>query len=122
MPRAKKKKVEVINQFLHDISKAGANTTAMEKVSSSTVAEQDMETYEDPLEAEAKQLQKEMMECIKKARVNVREATVDVRKAEASLRHEQRLSEERDKRWWAAERRKEPPPAHLQLASGATRR
>ena len=38
-----------------------------------------------------------------------------VRKAEAALRHEQRLAEEREKRWWAAERHSEPPPAYLQL-------
>ena len=30
-------------------------------------------------------------------------------------RHEQRLAEERERRWWAAERHKEPPPAYLQL-------
>ena len=38
-----------------------------------------------------------------------------VRKAEAALRNEKRLTEERDKRWWAAEKRDEPPPAYLQL-------
>lgn len=33
----------------------------------------------------------------------------------AALRHEKRRAEERDKRWWAAEQRKEKPPAYLQL-------
>ena len=38
-----------------------------------------------------------------------------MRKAEAELRHEERRKEERMKRWEAAERRPEPPPAYLQL-------
>ena len=39
----------------------------------------------------------------------------EVRKAEAGLRREERLAEERGKRWDAAERRKERSPAYLQL-------
>ena len=31
------------------------------------------------------------------------------------MQHEKRRAEERDKRWWAAEQRSEPPPAYLQL-------
>ena len=48
-------------------------------------------------------------------RASVKEAAVEVRKAEAALRRERRLDEEREARWWAAERRKEAPPAYLQL-------
>jgi len=45
----------------------------------------------------------------------VAKCNLEVRKAESALRHEQRLAEERERRWWAAERHKEPPPAYLQL-------
>lgn len=62
-------------------------------------------TAESSYEAEDKKLQKEAAAVTKAARTSVREAAFDVRVAEAALRHERRLEEEREKCWWAAERR-----------------
>ena len=115
MPRPKKAKVEVPKVFGSGTIDVSTGTTGVEEASASTVAEQDDGTRDDSLEAQDKELRKQVATLIKMARKNVQEAAVDVRKAEAALRHEQRLDEERTKRWWAAERRKGPPPAYLQL-------
>jgi hypothetical protein len=65
--------------------------------------------------AEERELRKRVKKSTDGARQLVAKCNLEVRKAESALRHEQRLAEERERRWWAAERHKEPPPAYLQL-------
>ena len=94
---------------------ASTGATDVEEASASTVAAQEDQTREDSLEAEYREERKELAAVAKLARAAAQKAAVDVRKAEAGLRREQRLEEERGRRWDAAERRQEPPPAYLQL-------
>ena len=115
MPRPKKTKVEALEDLGPAIIAASTGTTDVEELSASTVAEQDGRTHKDSLEAEYKEERQELAAVTKLARAAVQKAAVDVRKAEAALRRERRLDEERGRRWDAAERRQEPPPAYLQL-------
>jgi len=115
MPRPKKKKVEVINGLRPGSLDTSTGATAVEEASASTVDENIKEPHVDSLKAEEKELRLWAKGETAKQRKLVQEYKVHVRKAEAALRHEQRLAEERERRWWAAERHAEPPPAYLQL-------
>ena len=115
MPRPKKAKVEAPKSLGPATTTANTGATDVEEASESTVAAQEDQTREDSLEAEYREERKELAAVAKLARAAAQKAAVDVRKAEAGLRREQRLEEERGRRWDAAERRQEPPPAYLQL-------
>ena len=115
MQRPKKKKVEVAECLAPATTDTSTGTTAAEDVSAATMAD---EMEDDELEwakSEEKRLRKFAKSATAEQRKAVQELNVEVRKAEAALRHEQRLAEERERRWWAAERHTEPPPAYLQL-------
>lgn len=114
-PRAKKARLPRVGTERSGISGAVAAVCSTEEASPSGTMELVLGTVSSDDEAEDKELQKQAAALTKAARKSVREAAVDVRKAEAALRHEQRRVEEREKRWWAAERRDAPPPAYLQL-------
>ena len=86
-----------------------------EEHSSAADLEQEEHTQEHSEDDDDKEVRQEVNEMVKSARAEVRAAAVAVRKAEQAVRHEKRMAEERDKRWWAAEQRDEPPPAYLQL-------
>ena len=111
MPRPKKKKVELPNFLGAATTVVSTGTADVEEASASTEAEQGGRTREDSLKAEYKEERQELAAVTKLARNLVQQVAVAVQLAEAKLRREQRLEEERMKRWDAAERRKEPPPA-----------
>ena len=90
-------------------------TPSRRSESAANLIEENEHTREDSDELSAKEARQEANELVKMARAGARAAAVGVRKAEVALRNEKRTAEERDKRWEAAERRKEPPPAYLQL-------
>ena len=115
MPRPKKTKVELSDSFGAGTAAASTGTTDVEEASASTEAEQGGTTDEASLEAEYKEERHELAAVTKLARNLAQKAAVAVRVAEAKLRREERLDEERGRRWDAAERRQEPPPAYLQL-------
>lgn len=115
MPRPKKSKVEATLGCRYGTTAASTGTTDVEEASASTVAEQGGRTRTDVLKAEYKEERQELAALTKLAGNLVKKKVVDVRMAEAKLRREERLDEERMKRWDAAERRDEPPPAYLQL-------
>ena len=87
------------------IRSAAPAVNSKEEASPTGPMELKLGTAESSYEAEDKELQKEAAAVTKAARTSVREAALDVRVAEAALRHERQLEEEREKRWWAAERR-----------------
>ena len=115
MPRPKKAKLQystgIGQPFVAVISAATIN----EEASPPALKEQDAPTHDDSFEVVDKAMLKDAATVTKMARASVKEAAVDVRVAEAKLRRERKLDEEREQRWWAAERREEAPPAYLQL-------
>ena len=111
MKRPKKAKVAVANDDEHSTSSASTGTPAIEEGSASTDIEEDAGSHVDSQET----LRKEEKGILTQLRKLVQDSKVLVRKAEAALKHEERLEEEREKRWWSAERRDESPPAYLQL-------
>ena len=102
--RPKKKKVPVVENVANDEVPWATGSTVQEEASASTL----MDDGDDVALEEAKVQEKELKVWVKgsvdKARKLVAECKVHVRKAEAALRHEERLAEERERRWWAAER------------------
>ena len=115
MPRPKKARPPQVGTERSGISSAVAAASSKEEASPSGPMELELGTAESSDKAVDQELLKDAAKLTKTARCSVREATVVVRKAEAALRQEQRRAEERMKRWDAAERRPEPPPAYLQL-------
>ena len=115
MPRPKKAKVDHLELKRSESAATSPATTATEEASPSGSQELDLGTREASVSEESKVLRKKVNDLVRKARAAVAQAAVDRRKAEAELRHEERRKEERMKRWEAAERRPEPPPAYLQL-------
>jgi hypothetical protein len=115
MPRPKKAKVDHLELKRSESAATSPATTATEEASPSGSQELDLGTREASVSEESKVLRKKVNDLVRKARAAVAQAAVDRRKAEAELRHEERRKEERLKRWEAAERRPEPPPAYLQL-------
>jgi len=115
MPRPKKAKVQLVAES--GLTESTGITGSMQSEESTAAAhvEQEELTSEEEEEADDKEARQEANELVRCARAEVHAAWVSVRKAEAALRHEKRRAEERDKRWWAAEQRKEKPPAYLQL-------
>jgi hypothetical protein len=102
MPRPKKKKVEAPKSLGPATTTASTGTTDVQEDSASTVAEQDGRTHKDSLEAEYKEERHELAAVTKLARAAAQKAAVAVRVAEAKLRREERLEEERMKRWESA--------------------
>ena len=115
MPRPKKKKFQEVESLGQRTTTSSTGGTEKEEESADNLIEEDEHTHEDSDELSDKEARQEATELVNMARAGARAAAVGVRKAEAALRHEKRTAEERDKRWEAAERRKEPPPAYLQL-------
>jgi hypothetical protein len=115
MPRPKKKQVEQTAALLNSTLGGSTGTSAEEEMSASTGVAEDKGSCDGSLEAQEKELRAWAKGKIAEQRKVVQELSVVLRKAEAALRHEQRLAEEREKRWWAAERYSEPPPPYLQL-------
>ena len=113
--RPVKKKVVVTEQQRSEQVTASTGTTAAEEASASTLMEEDDDLELEEAKAEERELRKIVKKSTDGARQLVAKCNLEVRKAESALRHEQRLAEERERRWWAAERHKEPPPAYLQL-------
>ena len=115
IPRPKKSKV--LSKEGSGLESVVADTSEIDQGEEDSASTSPVEVAhsDTPSESDDEDLQKEAAAVTKMARAAVREAAVEVRKAEAALRHERRLDEERERRWWAAERRKEAPPAHLQL-------
>ena len=101
-PRAKKARPPRMESEGSGISGATAAFSSTEEASPCGPMELELGSAESSDEAENKELQKEAAALTKAARKSVSEATVEVRKAEAALRHERRLDEERERRWWAA--------------------
>ena len=115
MPRPKKAKAlpaEESGMESVPTDSAEINYREDESCSTSPVAEAPSATS---FEVVDKAMLKDAATVTKMARASVKEAAVDVRVAEAKLRRERKLDEEREQRWWAAERREEAPPAYLQL-------
>ena len=115
MPRPKKAKLQLVTESGLTESTGITGTTQSEESSAAAHLEQEELTSEEEEEADDKEARQQVNKLVKTARAEVQAAAVAVRKAEAALRHEKRCAEERDKRWWAAEQRKEKPPAYLQL-------
>ena len=115
MPRPKKAKVDPVKLKASESAATTSAATATEKASSHDVQELDLDPSEACVSVENEILRKQVIQLVKKARAAVSQAAVGLRKAEAELRHEERRKEERMKRWEAAERRPERPPAYLQL-------
>ena len=115
MPRPKKTKVEAVEHLGAGNTSTSTGLTEQEEASASNQIEEDGGTLEDCEEESDKEARQQTNQFVKNARADVRETSIAVQKAEAALRHEKRRAEERDKRWWVAEQRDEPPPAYLQL-------
>jgi hypothetical protein len=113
--RPKKKKSDEVASSGAGTGSPGTGPTAVEEPSAATSTEPLEQTPPEPKASPGKALREEAAEDTARAVDEVEEATVVVRKAEAALTREKRLREERNRRWEAAERRKEPPPAWLQL-------
>jgi hypothetical protein len=115
MPRPKKAKVQQLEESGLDESTGITGDMQAEESSSAAPLEQEEHTVSESEEEDQKEGREMANDLVKMARAKVKPAAVDVRVAEARLRAEKRRAEERDKRWWAAEQRDEPPPAYLQL-------
>ena len=115
MPRPKKTKVEAVDDLGPGTTSTSTGHTEQEEASASTLIEEDEGDSSDSEDISDKEARSSANKLVKMAREGRQAALVQVRKAEAGLRQEKRCAEERDKRWWAAEQRKEPPPAYLQL-------
>ena len=115
MPRPKKSKLQALGESRQNENSGVAGDRPADEMGDAAVCEQDEHASEEVEEASDKEARQQANELVKNARAEVHAAAADVRKAEAALRHEKRRAEERDKRWWAAEQRDEPPPAYLQL-------
>ena len=115
MPRPKKAKLQYSNGIGQPSATVISAATTNEEMSPPALKEQDAPTHDGSLEVVDKGMLKDAAAVTKLARASVKEAAVDVRIAEAKLRRERPLDEEREERWWAAERREVAPPAYLQL-------
>ena len=69
----------------------------------------------DPPESPGKRLRDEAAERTALAAGRLGMAETELRKAEAAFKREERLDEERTKRWWRAETAREPPSAVTQM-------
>ena len=114
-PRPKKSKVIMAEDQRTGATSMATGSSVEEEESGCNMLDEDDGTSVDSLITEEKELWQSAKKTTADARKQVQELTVLVRKAEAALRHEKRLEEEREKRWWAAERRADKPPAYLQL-------
>ena len=115
VPRPKKTKVEAVEHLGPGTTSTSTGLTEQEEASASNQIEEDGGTLEDCEEESDKEARQQANQFVKNARADVRAMNIAVQKAEAALRHEKRRAEERDKLWWVAEQRDEPPPAYLQL-------
>ena len=105
MPRPKKAKLQYDEESGQPSATAITAATANEEVTPPALKEQDAPIHDDSFEVVDKGMLKDAAAVTKMARASVKEAAVEVRLAEARLRHERRLDEEREQRWWAADRR-----------------
>ena len=110
MPKAKKKKVEVVEgwRVRHPDRQSWRPCRGREEESAPTnMEEQEGEPsgqVEDSEKEKDKEALKEINDVIKLARAEVTSTKVRVRAAEAGVRHEQRCAEDRERRRDAAER------------------
>ena len=115
MPRPKKAKAQQLVESGLDENTGITGDMQVEESGGAALLEQEGHTLSESEEEEEKEGQKAANDLVKMARAEAKTAAMDVRVAEACLRAEKRRAEERDRCWWAAEQRDEPPPAYLQL-------
>ena len=113
--RAKKAKALPVAESRLDENLGGSSEMTAGEPSVAALTEQEEHTAVGPPELPGKRLRDEAAEATAEAFDEVNAAEVSLRKAEAVMARALRLSEERGRRWEAAERRDPPPSAYLQL-------